>query len=192
MPSAKLQSKHNLNTIFPSLLVGYEAVNYLSVDTYLPAMPTIKNEFAVNNQTMQWTLTILFLGNIVAQLITGKLSEKYGRKTIASICGKIVGITAPLGLLLNILCPYQILAIILFVLPLMFSLGLDYSIFNRLVVESNNFSLDLNVVLFSFCTNRSAFLTCLLVSTFISQSIFRFSVFLFMLSFKRPITLAQK
>lgn len=385
MPSSNLSKPRDRNTIFPYLLVGYEVVNYLSIDAYLPAMPTIEREFSVSSQSMQLTLIILFLGNIVAQLIAGTLSKKYGRRTllircggvlfivatllsimstgikslliarflqggaitlfiiscystihvlyhqsnavkiiawmssvsilspalgpllgafilkiggwrwifaillvfacaylvalahfmpetvdkptehrqenifkqywsilkdwrfikpmlawcslyavmiswsivspffvinsahydattyglmqalvlsafiagtrivgyllekyplntIAAISGKIAGITGPIGLLLTLFCPYPILAIILFILPLMFSLGLGFAVFNRQAVESNSAPLDLKIVLSSFCINCSAFLTSIIVTSFFSQSIVRFSLFLFLLS----------
>lgn len=67
---------------FPILLVLYQLANYLSTDAYLPAMPAIAKEFSTSEYMVQNTLTIFFLGNIIAQFVLGPLSEKYGRRRI--------------------------------------------------------------------------------------------------------------
>ncbi|MCA0403994.1 MAG: MFS transporter [Proteobacteria bacterium] len=380
-----LNKNYSESGIFTFLLTGYEVINYLSIDAYLPAMPAIANEFGVSNQTMQLTLTIFFLGNIIAQLIIGKLSIKYGRRTIllrgagflfiattllsilstnistlfiarffqgaavtffiisgystvhalysqkkavkiiawmssisifspvlgpllgafilqisswrwifvvllilasiylaglsrfmpetnenlksekqrdifkyywqtiknwqfmkpaiawcalysvmvswgivspffviknahydaihygliqafvlsafiagnrlvgyfleryslkyiSTISARIAGIAGILGFLLNHLFPDQLFAIILFILPLNFSLGLGFAVFNRLAIENSTKPLSIKVSLTSLLVNLAAFLTSTLVTMFFSQNIFRYSLYLFILS----------
>ncbi len=67
---------------FPLILVLYEMANYLSNDAYLPALPSIAQEFGVSNHLVQLTLTTFFLGNATMQLILGPVSERYGRRPV--------------------------------------------------------------------------------------------------------------
>lgn len=68
--------------LFPVFLVSYELISYLSVDAYLPAMPTIATQFDVSDSLVQLTLTLIFLGNVFAQLLLGGISEQYSRRKI--------------------------------------------------------------------------------------------------------------
>lgn len=81
--------------LFPFILVMLEIVTFLSTDMYLPALPTIANDFAVSQDVAQYTLTLWFLGSMSMQLILGPLSEQYGRKNIL-IMGILVFIVSTL------------------------------------------------------------------------------------------------
>lgn len=58
------------------------AVAPLSVDMYLPAMPRLASEFAVPPATVQYSLSLFFVGQAVGQLAYGPLSDRYGRRPI--------------------------------------------------------------------------------------------------------------
>jgi DHA1 family bicyclomycin/chloramphenicol resistance-like MFS transporter len=51
----------------------------LSVDMYLPATPSLTRDLQAPASTVQLTLTAIFIGLAVGQLITGPLSDTYGR-----------------------------------------------------------------------------------------------------------------
>ncbi len=55
---------------------------YLSNDMYLPALPTMVDDFGVNPNQIQLTLSSWFLGSTALQLIIGPLSDRFGRKPI--------------------------------------------------------------------------------------------------------------
>ena len=51
-----------------------------SVDTYLPAIPVIAEEFGTSSAHMTFSLTTFFIGFSLGQLIYGPLLDKFGRK----------------------------------------------------------------------------------------------------------------
>lgn len=86
-----MQQKHSKIQLllFPILLVAYEMAVYLSNDMYLPALPTIANDFATDYYYAQWTLTSWFLGASAFQLIVGPLADRYGRRPVLMVGGVI-------------------------------------------------------------------------------------------------------
>ncbi|QIQ22472.1 Bcr/CflA family multidrug efflux MFS transporter [Zophobihabitans entericus] len=57
----------------------------LSIDMYLPSMPTIASDYAVSDGMVQLTISYYLLGFAVGQLIYGPLSDSFGRKSIILI-----------------------------------------------------------------------------------------------------------
>ena len=70
---------------FPSALVFFEIVTYLSNDMYLPSLPAIKRDLNISHDLSQYTLSLWFLGSASMQLFIGPLSDRYGRKIILMI-----------------------------------------------------------------------------------------------------------
>jgi MFS family permease len=68
--------------LFPLFLILYEFSLYLSNDMYLPAFPSIMQEFAVDDSIVQLTLSSWLLGDGLAQLIFGPLSDRVGRRPV--------------------------------------------------------------------------------------------------------------
>jgi MFS transporter, DHA1 family, multidrug resistance protein len=56
------------------------ATGPLAIDMYLPAMPTIEADFAVDASRVQQTLSAYLLGLAFGQLAFGPIADRYGRK----------------------------------------------------------------------------------------------------------------
>jgi DHA1 family bicyclomycin/chloramphenicol resistance-like MFS transporter len=52
----------------------------LSIDMYLPALPTIADEFNTTTAAIQQTLSVFFIGLAVGQLFYGPISDRAGRR----------------------------------------------------------------------------------------------------------------
>ncbi len=79
------------------LLAALTAVAPISVDIYLPSMPSMAREFAVGQAEIQFSLSVFFFGLALGQLMHGPLSDILGRKPVL-----IGGFT--LYLLTSVLC----------------------------------------------------------------------------------------
>lgn len=64
-----------------ALILGtLAAFGPLSIDMYLPALPTIAAEFGVTTAAVQQTLSVFFVGLALGQLFYGPLSDRMGRR----------------------------------------------------------------------------------------------------------------
>ncbi|WP_392567101.1 Bcr/CflA family multidrug efflux MFS transporter [Utexia brackfieldae] len=54
----------------------------LSIDMYLPSMPTIARHYGVDDGLVQLTISSYLFGFSIGQLIYGPLSDSYGRKSV--------------------------------------------------------------------------------------------------------------
>jgi DHA1 family bicyclomycin/chloramphenicol resistance-like MFS transporter len=67
----------------PGLVVTLGALSAfgpMSIDMYLPSLPTITREFATDQASVQLTLSALLVGFALAQLLYGPASDRYGRR----------------------------------------------------------------------------------------------------------------
>ena len=78
---------------FPVVLVFLEIITFLSTDMYLPALPQIGEDFGMDQDMAQYTLTAWFMGSMSMQLFLGPITEKFGRK-MTMIIGIILFILA--------------------------------------------------------------------------------------------------
>ena len=62
------------------ILGSLSAIGPLTIDTYLPALPTLTRQLGATDAQAQLTLTGLLLGLGLGQLIVGPLSDTFGRK----------------------------------------------------------------------------------------------------------------
>ncbi|MGB7757410.1 MAG: Bcr/CflA family multidrug efflux MFS transporter [Salinisphaera sp.] len=58
------------------------AVAPLSIDTYLPAMPALARQFAVDPAHVQYSLSLFFVGLGFGQLLYGPVSDRHGRRPV--------------------------------------------------------------------------------------------------------------
>ena len=64
------------------LLGALAACGPISIDMYLPSLPTISQAFAISNGAAQTTLTSFMFGFSIGMLLYGPLSDTYGRRPV--------------------------------------------------------------------------------------------------------------
>ncbi|MDA9556637.1 multidrug effflux MFS transporter [Vibrio sp.] len=64
------------------LLAAIFALTPYAIDSYLPAIPSIANDFGVDTAKISITVSMYIFGLAIGQLIGGPLSDKYGRRAI--------------------------------------------------------------------------------------------------------------
>src|SRR3954451_25275834 len=62
------------------MLGAFVAIGPLTIDMYLPALPTIAADLSTSAATVQLTLTGTLVGLALGQLVLGPLSDRYGRR----------------------------------------------------------------------------------------------------------------
>lgn len=78
LPTAADTRRERLRLVL--ILGSLIALGPLTIDMYLPALPTITTELATTSATVQLTLTGTLIGLALGQLVIGPLSDKLGRK----------------------------------------------------------------------------------------------------------------
>ncbi|NLS14792.1 multidrug effflux MFS transporter [Vibrio sp. SM6] len=69
----------------------------LAIDIYLPALPTMANDFAVSHALAQDTITYFLFAMGIGQLFAGPLADKLGRRTVALAGISVYGLSALLA-----------------------------------------------------------------------------------------------
>ena len=69
---------HTFRTVF--ILGILSAIGSLSIDMYLPALPSIAQELNTTDAAAQFSLASFFIGLGLGQLLHGPLADRYGRK----------------------------------------------------------------------------------------------------------------
>ena len=67
------------------LLVALSAVAPLTVDMFLPSMPSMAVEFGVRESTMQLAVTLFIISFAGSQIFYGPMSDRYGRRPLMFI-----------------------------------------------------------------------------------------------------------
>ena len=82
------------------LLIVLSAIAPLSVDMFLPSMPTMAEEFDAPESTIQLAVTLFIVAFAGSQLVYGPASDRYGRRPVLSaglllfIAGGLVALSA--------------------------------------------------------------------------------------------------
>ncbi len=86
---------HDLPRGFLLLVAAMVAITPFSVDTYLPAMPTMALEFGVSIVDVHYTISLYLIGFALGQLIGGPVSDQLGRKPVGltGLCMYLVATT---------------------------------------------------------------------------------------------------
>lgn len=80
-----MTSNNNKREVRLALLLGlFSALGPFTIDMYLPAFPEMAEEFNTTPSLIQFSLTACLLGLGVGQLVTGALSDGYGRRNPAA------------------------------------------------------------------------------------------------------------
>lgn len=91
------------------ILGSLSAFGPLSLDMYLPALPTMAGDLSTNASMIQLSLTACLLGLALGQLIVGPLSDARGRRApliiamIAYAVSSVLCVFAPSAIALNVL-----------------------------------------------------------------------------------------
>ena len=72
------------------------AAGPMSIDMYLPGLPTIAQDFGVPAAAVQMTLSAFFVGFGVGQLLSGPLSDRYGRRPML-LLGSAIYVAMSIG-----------------------------------------------------------------------------------------------
>ena len=78
------------------LIAGSLMLQPLSTDLYLASLPHLAVDFAVTPAAVQQTLSLFVIGFGVAQLISGPLSDRHGRRPVL-LWGLVIYIVASLA-----------------------------------------------------------------------------------------------
>lgn len=70
---------------FLALVTLMMSVNLFATDIYLPALPQMALTFGCSQSEIQFSFTIFLVGLAICQLITGGLTDRFGRKTVALV-----------------------------------------------------------------------------------------------------------
>ena len=89
-----MQSRQHKNLSLLFILGLLVIFSPLAIDIYLPAFPTIAEQFSASEKQIQQTVAIFMLTVGLGQLIAGPLADKFGRKPVALTGATIYGLAA--------------------------------------------------------------------------------------------------
>lgn len=90
------------------VLGALSAFTPLSVDMYLPSLPTLERVFATDAGRVQMTLSVFFVGLALGQLLLGPVSDRYGRRR-PLLAGNLLFIVASAACALSITVDHLIM-----------------------------------------------------------------------------------
>lgn len=86
MPTRDTQLKIKISKHALIVVLGFISMLMpLSIDMYLPSMPTIAHNFNVTDATVQLTISCYLLGFSFGQLLFGPITDSYGRRNVLII-----------------------------------------------------------------------------------------------------------
>lgn len=99
----------SLPRFFIFFVASLIALGPLSIDTYLPAIPSMADDLNVDIVQINHTLSIYFVGFAVGQIIGGPVSDQIGRKIIGliglvlfTVCSILIAITHDVDTLIGL------------------------------------------------------------------------------------------
>ena len=107
LPGASPTRKQRLQLAI--ILGSMTMIGPLSIDMYLPALPTLVTDFGTTATLVQLSLTFFLLGLASGQLVAGPLSDVYGRRRplligmlIYAISSVLCAFSPTIGLLITL------------------------------------------------------------------------------------------
>jgi len=79
--------------LFATVFIFYELCGYLSNDMFVPAMLSMANDLGVSLDRVQLSIGAWLIGNGVAQIILGPLTDRFGRRYVLLWGGGIYALT---------------------------------------------------------------------------------------------------
>lgn len=61
------------------------AIGPFAIDTYLPALPAMAEDFSSTTAAVERSVSLYLIGAAIGQLFAGPISDKYGRSTVATV-----------------------------------------------------------------------------------------------------------
>jgi len=102
VPAPDAPLRHPMATLrVAALLTAIVGIAALSIDTFLPSLPTIARRFSTDDATAQLTVTLFLASFAAAQLVFGPLSDRLGRRRVLLgglglyVVGAVVAAAAP-------------------------------------------------------------------------------------------------
>lgn len=92
-----IAGKPAMPAFFLVFLGALVALGPLTVDAYLPALPTMADTFGTSIEVINYTISLYLIAFGVGQFFGGALSDQVGRKTVA-LWGLVVYVFATLGI----------------------------------------------------------------------------------------------
>ena len=83
-PSSAVPSRP-FRPAFVGLLGAMAALGAVTVDIYLPSLPTVAAELGTSDAAVQLTISAVLLGAALGQLIVGPMSDRFGRRRPALV-----------------------------------------------------------------------------------------------------------
>ncbi len=80
-PPSAAESSPGMSRRFVVLLGLLTALTPMSIDMYLPSLPTLERAFATDSASVQLTLAAFFIGLALGQAFYGPFTDRFGRKT---------------------------------------------------------------------------------------------------------------
>src|SRR5215831_441284 len=77
--SSSYRSQRSLGRLLPPLLLVLTVFGPISMDLYLPALPSLTGELGAATSVAQLTVTACLVGLALGQLLAGPLSDRFGR-----------------------------------------------------------------------------------------------------------------
>lgn len=87
-------TSNSLNKLQLAMLVLLVLFSPLAIDIYLPALPIIAQEFHVEHNLVQDSISWFLFAMGIGQLFAGPLADRYGRKTVAITGVILYGVAA--------------------------------------------------------------------------------------------------
>ncbi|MCW8163519.1 MFS transporter [Verminephrobacter aporrectodeae subsp. tuberculatae] len=99
-PSSPQSEKPWYANFLAFLIIALAPIGQMAIDIFVPSLPLMASEFAVDRTTVQWSVTLYLVAFAAGQLIYGPVSDSFGRRRalisgiLLFLCGSAISILA--------------------------------------------------------------------------------------------------